>query len=639
MKVEFGLLVFLGFSMSSLAQRSKDTQLEDSLFQWQALPALNPSAYSRTFTKQQLSQPTLFAEWLRKSYVPLGALDFSYAIAEPNQKAEVQPYGTGINAAMWKPMWNNKGTAVIRQPHSENPIYIISNYIIDAEPIALLTQPGRSVFMRRSPDITKAFSGSSDMRNKFVRDLQLDKHPQIGKYLIQYYGCDGDGCMPTIAVYLSPNNKLPIRQLTRGEVLDMCESAIPSEAEKARAKIKAENRAYGVSAQDKWVNHFNAETLPKWTNGIQKLREKYKTSLSAAAELKTSNGISMIHFFNSDDIFNTEDAVKNNYNTYGIYTYEDGVLEKTQKDTTLWVCIAWKPTDSRHFVYEQEIHRSMTRHFNFDYAYDYFFGPQSAQRKPYTALNESEQRAFLDSIKRATVVVEKKQSIVGVYFWENFESTAVGQQPNGWYAAGNGADAAVTLLPGFTDKWVKLQQQRFMPEHPKGAFPENFRMEFDVATEKHFTTNTGGAFLLKLHNKLITSKNEYTSAPRQISIDLDAKAGNSKFVQNPTGYTRLTSTYTGMSAAIRHAAVLQYNNYFSNEKNRVHFTIIKSGTRVTAFIDDKEIKAVDKYGKPIAGFNELPEGTRFTSFYFENMSSQGAGVFISNIRITELKRP
>lgn len=201
--------------VSSFAQRSKDEQLEDSVFTWNGIPKLKSATYPRTFTPAQLKHPELFAQWLQKSYIPVGALDFSYAIAEPNNKDEVQPYGTGINAAMWRAMWDKAGSKVVRQPHSENGIFIITNSIIDAEPVDMLTNPGRAVFTWVSPDIEKAFAGSKRW-NQFLRQLKLEAHPQIGKYIIKYYGCSGDGCQPRVAVYLAPNNKLPIRQLTRG---------------------------------------------------------------------------------------------------------------------------------------------------------------------------------------------------------------------------------------------------------------------------------------------------------------------------------------------------------------------------------------------------------------------------------------
>src|SRR5690606_19472237 len=139
--------------------------------------------------------------------------------AEPNKKGEVAPYGSGLCAAMWRANWDKTGTKVVRQPHSENRLLIVTNTIIDAQPIPMLTIPGRAVFTRLSPDIEKAFTGSNRW-NQFLRQLKLEEHQQIGKYIIQYYGCNGDGCMPQVAVYLTPNGRLPIRQLTRGEVLD-----------------------------------------------------------------------------------------------------------------------------------------------------------------------------------------------------------------------------------------------------------------------------------------------------------------------------------------------------------------------------------------------------------------------------------
>ncbi|MBN8876721.1 MAG: hypothetical protein J0I32_04190 [Sphingobacteriales bacterium] len=635
------LFCLLFIVINSFGQRDKSSQLEDSIFTWKAIPKLNDSSYPRTFSQTQLKYPELFSKWLQKSYIPIGALDFSYAIAEPNKKEEVQPYGTGINAAMWRAMWDKAGTKVIRQPHSENGIFIITNNIIDAEPVPMLTITGRAVFTRRSPEIERAFKGSSERRNQLVRQLKLEDHPQIGKYIIQYYGCDGEGCQPLVAVYITPNGKMPIRQLNRGEVLDMCEQAITVEAEKRREKIRAENRTYGKEAQQKWVKKFDEETLPHWKANIQKLRDKYRQSLNIPAELKNSNGIWMSNFETYNDIFDIEDAKKFKNNTYGIYTYEDDVLQKSKQDQPLWVCISWQPTNIQNASYAREIHRSMITHFNFEYVYDYFFRPESVKNKPYTTLNAEVQKSHLASFKnkKESKPTATKNLTANVYFFEDFASNSTGEKPQGWYVPSVGVPSVVTTPSGESGKWVKLEQHWLMPNYDNKPLPDNFKMEFDAATDKDFTENTGGAFLLRIHNKIMTPNGDYKDAPKQIFIDLDIKAGNEKFTQNPTGYTRLKATYTGMNSTLRYADVLKYNNDFSNKKSKVHFTIIKEGNKVRAFIDGKEIGALDKYGKPIPGFNELPEGAKFTSFYFENItnhSSKRLGVYITNIKVTKL---
>ena len=641
MKKEIILYSLLLIGFGATAQRTKDSQLEDSIFSWKGIPKLNPKAYSRTFTPAQLKQPELFARWLQQSYVPIGALDYSYALAEPNKKEEVQPYASGINAAMWTAMWDNSFKKVIRQPHTENPIYLLTNNIIDAEPIPMLTIPGRPVFMRRSPELEKAFMGSSEKKNQFVRELKLEQHPQIGNYLIQYFGCDGDGCLPRVAVYLAPGNKLPIRALSKGEVLDMCEQAIPREADKAREKISGENRAYGAAAEQKWITHFNEETIPRWKSGIQKLRTRYGNALQEPAELKTSNGIAMINFYNGDDIFDIEESRRKKLNTYGIYTYTDGVLDKSRQDTPLWVCISWNPTDQNHAPYAREIHRSMITHFNFDYVFNYFFNPEKVKNKSYQILNDEIQKAHLAAYK----VPKNKQPAVSknlpatVYYYEDFSENNPGEKPTGWFIPSVGSPSIIATPDGETGNWVKIGQHRLMPSSNGKQLPENFKMEFDVATDKNFTTNSGGSFLLRIHNKLLTPNGDYKDAPKQVFIDLDARSGNEKFSQNPAGYTRIRATYTGMPTAIRYAAKEQYSNDFSNKKNRVHFTIIKMGSKLTAMIDGKPIEAIDKNGKPIPGFNELPEGIRFSSFYYENSTNSSVkqvGIYVTNIKITQL---
>ncbi len=617
------LLCLLFAATYTYAQRTRDAQLEDSIFTWKAIPKLNASSYPRTFSQAQLKYPELFSKWLQKSYIPIGALDFSYAIAEPNKIDEVQPYGTGINAAMWRAMWDNAGSKIIRQPHSENGIFIITNNIIDAEPVPMLTIPGRAIFTWFSPGVEKAFAGSKRW-NQFLRQLKLEEHPQIGKYIIKYYGCSGDGCQPRVAVYLTPNNKLPIRQLTRGEVLDMIEQAIPKETK-------------GI---ERLMPNEKHKAVERVKSNLNKLRDKYRNKLNAPAESRNSD-IDMTDIFNGDDIFDNEDAKRFNFNTIGIYTYEDGVLQKSRQDQPLWICISWKPADIQFQPYEREIHRSMVTHFNFNYVYDYFFRPESIKNKPYTILNEEVQKSHLASYKnkKETKRPDTKNLAANVYFFDDFSGNNTGEKLQGWYVPSVGVPSVVTTPSGESGKWVKLEQHRLMPNYDNKPLPDNFKMEFDVATDKDFTENTGGAFLLRIHNKIMTPNGDYKDAPKQIFIDLDIKAGNEKFTQNPTGYTRLKATYTGMNSTLRYADALKYNNDFSNKKSKAHISITKEGKKVKAFVNGKEIEALDKYGKPINGFNELPEGAKFTSFYFENItnhSSKNLGIYITNIKVMAL---
>jgi hypothetical protein len=186
---------------------------------------------------------------------------------------------------MWRANWDDAGAKVIRQPHSENRLYIVTNTILDAEPIPMLTLPGQAVFTRLSPDINRAFAGNSQYKNQKVKQLNLENHPQIGKYIIQYYGCVGDGCMPQVAVYLTPNGKLPIRQLTKGEVLDRIEQAIPAERRGIESLMPNEKQV----AVERVRTH------------IETLRKKYSNSLNMPAYLRNSD-LDMTDIFNRDDI-------------------------------------------------------------------------------------------------------------------------------------------------------------------------------------------------------------------------------------------------------------------------------------------------------------------------------------------------
>ena len=92
-----------------------------------------------------------------------------------------------------------------------------------------------------------------------------------------------------------------------------------------------------------------------------------------------------------------------------------------------------------------------------------------------------------------------------------------------------------------------------------------------------------------------------------------------------------------MPGNIRYAGVSQPNMDFTDKKNKVHVVITKKGNQVKGFIDGKEITVLDKYGKAIPGYNELPQSTQFTSFHFRNTTNGKENrIYISNVKVTVL---
>lgn len=611
------------------AQRSNDAILEDSVFSWQPFTPLKPFNYPWKISTAKQKLPYLFYDWIKKSHYLVGALSQSFGIAEPNKKNEVSIYSIGTFAGTYVAEWNNSKTKVIKQPHSENPIQILTNYLIDAQQIPMLTKEGSPVFIRRNADPNETFKGWK-YGSELVKKFNLENHSQLSKYIIQYYGCEGESCQPLVAVYLVPGNKLPIRQLTRGEVLQLCEEAIPSESEKARKKIIAEN-SYRKDAQEKWLKHFEDETKPKWKANIAKLRQQYGNSLDNPASISNINGIEMINVFNGNDLF-SESA---NTRMFGIYTYETGVLEKSKEDPPLWICISWQPANDDQPVYARELHRSMIKHFNFDYVYNYFFASKKLKGQPYTILNSGEQKRYLAAIKdnKPTSIITSNTSS-GIYLFDDFANNAIGSKPKGWYMPNIGKPSLVAQPDNLAGNWIQMGDYRLTPYNLKKNLPENFKMEFDVASND-FTGNAGASLLLKINNSVMTKNGDYKNAANPVDIDLDIKAGNAKFIQNPSGYVRLKVTYKGMSSSLRYADVLQYSNEFSNKTNVAKIVIIKSGNKITGTINGKEIIAIDKYGSSIPGFNEIPEGTIFTNFYFQKTTPDKT-IYISNIKIIDL---
>ncbi len=631
-KIGLSLLCLLLLNITSQAQRTKDAMLEDSIFAWKPMAPLVPSKYPWAISSAQQKLPNLFFDWIKKSHQLVGAVNKSYALAEPNKKEEVSSYAIGVNAAVWKAEWDNSGKMVKNMPHTEVPIQMLTNYLMDAQPISLLSIPGRTVFTRRSPNPEETFK-NWDYGNKLVKQFQLEKNPQISKYIIQYYGCVGEGCQPMVAVYLSPNNKLPIRQLTRGEVLDMCEAAIPSEMKRLLGDPVTVNNNYLKEKYNARAKELETVEKPKWKANIEKLRKQYRNSLNEPAFIDNSNGILMSEFEYGDDIFEKSDS-----KLYGVYTYEDGVMENSKKDKPLWICINWMPVVETGNVYTREIHRSMTSYFNFDYVYDYFFNPEKVKGQPYSIRNSEQFKQTTARVKNnAPVKATTNKLAEGVYFADDFSANSNGTKPKGWFMPSVGKQAVVVQPSGLNGNWVEMGQYRLSPYGLKGNMPENFTMEFDVACND-FEDNQGATLKLQINNSETTANGDYKNAVNYTNINFDITPSNAKWQNNPTGSIRLNVDYKNMDSKIRYVnnpMKLKYNE-FSNKKNKAHITITKKGNKVRCFINGRELEseAKDKYGATIAGFNELPAGARFTNFYFEK-SADNRTIYLSNVKITK----
>ncbi|MFV0606094.1 MAG: hypothetical protein ACK5NK_09660 [Niabella sp.] len=633
MKGAYLLYLILLCSITTTAQRTKDAMLEDSVFAWKPMQGLVPSKYPWAISPAQQKLPALFFEWIKKSHPLVGAVNKSYALAEPNNKDEASSYAVGVNAAVWRAIWDNTGKVVKNQPHSETPIQMLTNYLIDATPISLLSIPGRPVFFRRSQNPEETFADWG-YGSRLINQFQLEKHPQLEKYIVQYYGCVGEGCQPMVAVYLAPNNKLPIRQLTRGEVLNMCEAAIPGEIKRLLGDPITVNNNYLKEKYAAREKELKINQAPKWKTNIEKLRKQYASSLDELAFIRNINGIQMSDFENGNDIFEITTSRK-----FGVYTYEDGVMENSKKDKPLWICINWMPANENTMLYAREVHRSMTTHFNFDYVYNYFFNADKVKGQPYAIRNPEEFRQTASRIKsKAPVKANTSNLSAGVYFADDFSSNSLGNKPNGWFMPSVGKQSLVVQPNGLEGNWVDMGQHRITPLGLKNNLPENFKIEFDVACND-FEDNQGATLKLQINNNEITANGDYRNAANYVNINFDITPSNAKWQNNPTGSIRLNAEYKGMDNKIRYAGnpmKLKYNE-FSNKKNKAHITIVKKGNKIGCFINGRELEsqAKDKYGNSIPGFNELPAGARFTTFYFEK-SADSRTIFISNIKVSKL---
>lgn len=179
-----------------------------------------------------------------------------------------------------------------------------------------------------------------------------------------------------VNIVLIPGNSLPIRQITKGELLQALEDAIPDIVIKEKA-----DRGTNKYEQDR----VDSEFKPRWLKTIANLKEKYKSKLSEWAYVTTQYGPITADLYSVDEDFFVEG--KPQYGKgFAIYQFDKAAIEKSKQDKPLWITISWQPQKPGSLPKNANLHQAMLRNFNFEYVYNYFFNPEKVKETAYYPL-------------------------------------------------------------------------------------------------------------------------------------------------------------------------------------------------------------------------------------------------------------
>lgn len=638
------LLILLG-AQNIVAAQTDQQRFEDSVIGWKQTYSFKGKQYKplvaegQTYSAFQLSIRDSFITWMQRTYQPIGGWGDIYSkdfITRQN-KGPV-PQGIGMYALIYTLLKSERtGKYDLAPNESHSDIGIFINTLFGTNPVYLFNSPGGHFFTMPKNNYESTFTNPDII--KAAKDYGLHDDSRFSKYMVYFDGLN-------VNVVLTPGNRLPIVQLTKGEVLQECEKGIAREVEerkKEARRMSSNNPSYHAGV----IKDLDEKLYPQCIKNLNILKEKYKDKLNEPAVLNGQQGPSFADFANSNTTLFVEDWYQKK-DGFPVYRYTKEAIEQSKKDKPLWITVSWQPQKPNSLAKWYEIHRAMLRYFNYDYVYNYFFDPEKVKGVAYSPSNAEEQKAHLQQLRKHYTVVETKPVPQGVFFLDNFSSTSEGSRPAGWNDSRSRTPAKVVVLNNKPGKWVQLGHYNELSPSTslKKTLPENFILEFDVATDE-FTVRTGGAVKLILSSYPITADGLAVANSKGTLLEWQITAGNEADLNN--------NNYNGNSKPVINSTVAGYEgsyNYtyspreFTNKKTSLHATVKVKNGQATFFINDKEI-AVSKdfkqdYCKDCI-CKEIPPNTLFRKLSFTNTTqnwspdgkSNAVNVYISNIKITK----
>ncbi len=622
-------LFTITLSASVFAQLTPEQRIEDSVIGWwdnqkydsKLTPDNNPER------KKKIASLDKLVEWMKKSYIPVGGLGtYSRFINATNW---------GVQFAVWnvsfKKEWLDPRGNFRPIPEELTKFGVQVNGIPGSFPISFINTPEQYLFTWQ-PD----GYGSNDQTNR--KRSQLD--PKIDPNAYPFITHIND----VITVYLAPGNKLPFIPVTRGEYLNLAENALDRQTETEKREVEQKWPGNPKAQQEAFA--YRKTEIEKYRSNIQQLKLRYKNSLNEPAV--TRNMQPTFRSFGLDpDPFAITEREKTVNSYYPVYKLTKDMLEKCKTSQPQWIAV-WVPYKTREDGNQLlEMYRSVTRHFNYEFVYNYFFEPEKNKGLFYIPSNEKELTTRLETYRRKVHHAKplSQQSLpTGLLFNDDFSSCTEGGKPLGWYFSTYGKHAVIASLKKHPGKWLKPgYASDIHPVWLKKPLPENFVLEFDLVTDE-FTSRTGGALRVHLSSFPLAEDGREKSGQPGVSIDLHIIAGNETDFNNNNymGETRVEVHTTPAIYKENYSEGLfikKDSRLFTNKKNELHLRLELKNGEISLYQDNKMICSQADfrmtYGKDCSGC-KWPAGTRFNTLSFRNTTNEAElnGIYLSNFKIT-----
>jgi hypothetical protein len=610
------LLIFsLAVSVATAhAQSVSPKSIEDSVIGWMKVynfkgVTTSQQVEDKLYTPAQLSICDSFANWIQASYLPKGGLGdvkktITGKIGPYNKNDAALPPSYGAVATTYAFLKYNSSHKLTPE-NNLGVIWSIKANGVPGWPVQHISTPSQYYFTMPSFE-----ASSSAEQTKKMYDLS--DVPNLKPY-INFWIKDIEAGNGNNYVLLSKNNQSPFIKLTKGEYLQLLQTALPRHYEAEKKKIQEQNQ--GNQRMIDYLTKTLDDTNERFKAGLKANREKYKDRLAEPA--MTSAQPSMYDLESGRDLFSNGYLTDRGSDAgrFPVYKLDSAMAARCTANKPQWVLVSWFWSPNN--VSEKHLHESIIHNFNFDYVYKFFFEPEKVKGQPYKPLRSPNYKEAI-VVTEASTASKKNATDRSIHYFEDFSTTGIGKKPIGWQAnLGPQGFTSIVIKPeGVEGNWAMMNDDyTISPTQLKKPFPQNFTLSYDVIAAQNFTWGAKGLLLLLSKEKSPGNVESYLSLRLRPGFDgRDGEATLETKFPAPPGYSNGTKWLAAKG--------------FSNDKknNRIHVVIKKTGEMLQVFIDDNKIAEYEK---------AIPDAHLFNAMSFSSGSSGETNkYYISNVKIT-----
>jgi hypothetical protein len=631
-------------SSLSFAQSIRDRVIEDSLIGWQFPVPKGPyqplTAKGRTLTPKQKEHMAKVMQWMTESYTPvasIGTFKMILNVSSNPAYTDYRQHSYWIDFRNWNVSFDqldaNKHFTPISEEYEMFPVRF--NQVAGAGPIDYLSTGDNFLFTWAAQGYTENNSDAERLKNT---------DPDISAT-----------CAPFIvrnqSVILAPGNKLPFAAATIGDYLNAADATLDRNLAYAKANKDAQFNQENQQKVREEVYELLKTEFAGYRAHIAELRVKYKNQLNEPALLPQDNPSLTSQFYKGTDPFKIDDQSKKLHRYFEVYKVDKELMEKCKKDQPQYISFTLPYATKKKGNRSYELYTALTQNVNYQYIYDYFFAPEKIKGKTYTPADAAGLK------KRLAAYTDKKAAVnntsapvrklaANVLLDENFANTSLGKFPAGWWTRAPGKLSAVANRVNDGVKWLKLgANNKVMPTGLPKPLPDNFTLDFDVATDGGFTGYTGGGILLKLSTAPDFSPNgDEMLPPDRQTIELKLVSGNDANRVSGSNYRGVMEMEIHDSKGVnrennKEGLFATYSlQEFTDKRNVVHVKLQMKNQQLLVSVNGKEVITPAElklaYGKACEQCS-LRKEPKFKMLYWSNFdyTGEGVGVYISNIRL------